>query len=295
MTIARVFPTRTRMTPTDDLAFINCAPSQGIQAVDAVHVSVAFSWDVPRAEQLAEAWRVLGVPVHMGGPAFNLPGGEFEPGLYVKEGATITSRGCPNHCHVDRVDGTKLYYCAVPKREKGLRELTIKDGWNVLDDNLLACSDEHVHAVFRMLSQQPRRPEFTGGLEAKLLRPWHADALRKLKPNRMYFAYDTADDLEPLVYAGSMLKHVGFSPFGHRLVCYVLCGYQGDSFEAAERRMVQTIKAGFMPFAMLYRDETGQRDQAWMRFQREWVRPQIVGHKMRDILRPRDGRLEAII
>lgn len=263
------------MTPTDDLAFVNCLPRLDVPEVDEVHVSVAFTWDIPRAEQLADAWLALGVPVSMGGPAFNEPGGEFVPGMYVKEGATITSRGCPNHC----------WFCAVPKRERGLRELPIHDGWNILDDNILACSGEHVEAVFKMLERQPRRAEFTGGLEAKILKPWHAKRLREIKANRMYFAYDTPDDYEPLVQAGRYMMAEGHSPRGHRMCCYVLVGYKGDTFEKAEKRLADTMKAGFLPYAMLYRDAKGERDPEWMKFQREWLRPAITGSKMRDIWR----------
>ena len=271
--IARVFPRKTNMTPTDALAFIDCPPPLlAMPEVDEVHVSVTFTWDIPKAERLAREWEAVGVPVKMGGPAFNQPGGEFVPGLYVKHGMTITSRGCPNHC----------WFCAVPSREMGLRELSIHDGWNILDDNLLACSDEHVEAVFQMLTRQDRRAEFTGGLEAKLLRPWHAKRLREIHANRMYFAYDTDDDYEPLLQAGKILRQEGHNPAGHRMQCYVLIGYRGDTFERAEKRLTDTIKAGFMPYAMLYRDEKGERDPRWARFQREWLRPQIIGTKMRE-------------
>lgn len=272
--IARVFPRRTNMTPTDSLAFVNCGPPLlAMPQIDEVHVSVAFTWDMPRAEQLAREWEIVGVPVKMGGPAFNQPGGEFVPGLYVREGMTITSRGCPNHC----------WFCAVPKREQGLRELPIHDGWNVLDDNLLACSELHIEAVFAMLARQKRRPEFTGGLEAKLLRPWHAKRLREIRANRMYFAYDTPDDYEPLVQAGRILRAEGHNPAGHRLQCYVLIGYRGDTLEKAEKRLMDTIKAGFMPYAMLYRGEDGERDPAWAQFQRQWLRPWIIGQKMAEV------------
>lgn len=261
------------MTPTDELAFVNQLPRLDLPEIDEVHVSVAFTWDMPKAEELAEAWRAVGVPVKMGGPAFNLPGGDFTPGLYVKEGATITSRGCPNHC----------WFCAVPKRERGLRELPIHDGWNILDDNILACSDEHVEAVFEMLERQPKRATFTGGLEAKILKQWHAKRLREIHADRMYFAYDTADDYEPLVQAGKLMMQEGHSPRGHRMCCYVLIGYKGDTFEKAEKRLTDAIKAGFFPYAMLYRDEKGERDPEWMKFQREWCRAPIVGTKIKEI------------
>lgn len=272
--IARVFPRKTNMTPDDDLAFINCQPPMlWLPEIDEVHISVAFTWDMAEAEKLAEQWRIVGVPVKMGGPAFNQPGTEFVPGMYVKQGMTITSRGCPNHC----------WFCAVPKRERGLRELEIHDGWNVLDDNLLACSDEHVEKVFQMLARQEHRPVFTGGLEAKIIKPWHAKRLREIKTERMYFAYDTPDDYEPLVDAGRLLMQEGHKPTSHTMCCYCLIGYPNDTFEKAEKRLTDAIKAGFMPYAMLYRDERGEVDPAWKKFQREWLRPAIVGTKMREI------------
>ena len=60
------------------------------------------------------------------GPATGMCGEAFTPGLYLKHGYTITSRGCHNHC----------WFCSVPKREGTLRELPITDGWNILDDNV---------------------------------------------------------------------------------------------------------------------------------------------------------------
>lgn len=276
MKIARVFPRRTNMTPDDELAFIDCQPPLlYLPEIEEVHISVAFTWDLQRAEQLAEEWRQVGVPVKMGGPAFNEPGGVFVPGLYVKKGMTITSRGCPNNC----------WFCAVPKRERGLRELEIHDGWNVLDDNLLACSDEHVEAVFKMLERQKERAVFTGGLEAKIIKPWHAKRLKEIKAARMYFAYDTPDDYDPLVEAGKMLRQEGHDNAGHSMCCYCLIGYPNDTFEKAEKRLINAIKAGFMPYAMLYRDEKGETTKDWKKFQREWLRPAIVGTKYKEIWR----------
>ena len=49
--IIRVFPRRTRATPTDALAVVNRSPELFDEA-DEVHISVAFTWDIPVAEQL---------------------------------------------------------------------------------------------------------------------------------------------------------------------------------------------------------------------------------------------------
>ena len=75
MKIARVFPRRTKATPDDPLAFTGPPPKGGLPDIKEVHVSVTFTYDMEKACQLAEQWMKLGVPVHMGGPAFNMPGG----------------------------------------------------------------------------------------------------------------------------------------------------------------------------------------------------------------------------
>lgn len=109
-----------------------------------------------------------------------------------------------------------------------------------------------------------------------------------MRPDRIYTAYDTKDDLEPLFEMGRKLRAAGFRPARHNMRCYVLVGYEGDSFEDVERRLHETMQAGFVPFAMLYRDESGERDTAWRRFQCEWCRPIIVGKKFNDYWREKE-------
>ncbi|MFR5901370.1 MAG: hypothetical protein ACLUIO_18065 [Neglectibacter timonensis] len=137
-----------------------------------------------------------------------------------------------------------------------------------------------------MLGRQKERPTFTGGLEARLLRSWHVDLLRESRTQRMYFAYDTPDDYEPLVEAGRLLQAGGFERKSHKACCYVLIGYRGDTMEAAEKRLRDAWKAGFIPYAMLYRDEKGIVDSEWRKFQRLWVRPAIVMSQLKES----DGR-----
>ena len=53
--IIRVFPRRTKATPVDEDVRVNCGPELWDEA-DEVHISVAFTWDLPRAEWLAKQW-----------------------------------------------------------------------------------------------------------------------------------------------------------------------------------------------------------------------------------------------
>lgn len=265
MRLIRVFPRRTRATPDDELAYVG-EPDMFAEA-DAVHVSVAFTYDMPKAERLANAWRRV-APVTIGGPATGEPSGMFIPGRYVKPGYVITSRGCPNRC----------WFCSVWRREQGqVKELAIYDGWNVLDDNLLACSEGHIRAVFAMLRRQKQRIEFTGGLEAKRLQAWHVDLLAGLSPKpALFFAYDTPDDFEPLRDAARMVFDAGFTSQSHRVRAYVLIGHPRDTMDAAEKRLRDACELGITPMAMLWRDHLGTVGMGWKAFQRRWARPAII-------------------
>lgn len=263
MKVIRVFPRRTKATPVDDLVRVGL-PELWDEA-DEIHISVTFTWDLPAIEILEREWRYV-APTKVGGPATGMPGGDFVPGMYLKLGYVITSRGCPNRC----------WFCPVWKREGDIKTLPITEGWNVQDDNLLACPDDHIRAVFAMLARQKHRIEFTGGLEARRLTEWQARELMKLKSQSIFFAYDEEKDREPLIRAGQMMIDAGFTRQSHILRCYVLCGYKGDSIESAEHRMLEVLEAGFTPMAMLWRSESGERDQNWARFQRKWARPAII-------------------
>lgn len=271
MKIIRVFCRKTAATPDDEDVRV-CSPPGLFDKADEIHIPVIWTYDKPIAEKLAEQWRQV-APVKIGGPAYDDPGGEFVPGMYVKHGYVMTSRGCPNNC----------WFCSVPKREGTIREIGITEGYNFLDSNILACRDDHIKAVFKMLAdgkKKFKKPiEFTGGLEAARLKQWHVDLIREIKPSQMFFAYDTPDDLEPLIEAGKMLVASGITPGSHSMRCYVLCGFKNDSFDKAHKRMVQTIMAGFMPMAMLFRDKDGLRDKDWMRWQRQWARPAMMSKK----------------
>jgi hypothetical protein len=280
--LIRVFPRVTKATPKDDLAFFG--PPDLFAEADEVHVDCTFTADKAIAERLAEDWQHV-APVEVGGVAYGDPGHEFVQGRYIKSGYTFTSRGCPRRC----------WFCSVWKRDPIPRLLPIQDGWNILDDNLLACPEPHVRAVFAMLRRQGRQIEFTGGLEAAALEDYQVGLLADLKPRpNCFFAYDPGDPFDTLRSAALRLLAAGFTACSHRLRVYVLIGYPKDTFEAAEKRLQQMLGIGFTPHAMLWAPETPTAERyrpadEWRGFQRLWARPAIIHGALKEqAARPTD-------
>lgn len=266
MKIARVFSRKTNMTPIDDLVFFKEPPMLTLPEIDEVHVSCTFTYDKDKAEYLADQWSRVGVPVKLGGPAYGDYTKEFISGRYLKHGVTITSVGCPNKC----------WYCSVWKRAGNVKELAIKDGYIIQDDNLLATSESHFLKVIEMLRKQKEKIQFCGGLEAKIIKEWHVEQIKTLKLESMFFAYDTPDDYDPLIEAGELLKRYDIGLRKRIPRAYVLIGYPKDTMDMAQHRLYKTLQAGFIPFAMLYKNEKGEENKEWKKIQRQWDRMGII-------------------
>lgn len=56
---------------------------------------------------------------------------------------------------------------------------------------------------------------------------------------------------------------------------------KGKAREYSDARLHNTMRAGFMPMAMLYKDEHGTEDIGWRRFQGGWARPAEIHGKLR--------------
>jgi len=65
----RIFPRRTKATPDDTDVRIKVLHPTIKDEADEVHVSVAFTWDIPTVEKIAENWRHV-APVTIGGHAY---------------------------------------------------------------------------------------------------------------------------------------------------------------------------------------------------------------------------------
>ena len=281
----RVFPRKTKWTPTDELVFVGDPPL--IRPPEQpVHVSVAFTWDIAEGRRLAAAWLVHYPNVWIGGPAFGMhnwyvptgtgiPGTTyFQPGVYIKHGVTFTSRGCPKHCP----------WCLVPEREGRLREIPIVPGNIVQDNNFLACSQGHCEAVYHMLMGQTA-VQFKGGLDIDYLTPWHVDRLKALPSlDELWVACDTQAGLGRLDKAADLLA--GFSIEKRR--CYVLIGFGDDTPAEAEARCEAIYAKGFLPFVQYYRPREAERGAQgkWNPVIRKWSRPGGYRHEPKEVEAP---------
>ena len=258
MRVIRVFPRKTAMTPTDDYAFIG-DPPMFLPPADEAHISCAFTWDKPEAQRLAQAWGQY-YPTKLGGCAFGSPANGFLPGMYVRRGVIVTSRGCNNQCP----------WCLVPEREGKLREIQIHSGSNILDNNILQCSKGHIRQVFDMLRTQ-HSIHFSGGLDARLLTDSIVGDLRSLRIKQLFFACDYKEAIKPLERAQRKLE--GFTQ--NQLRCYTLLAYKGETLSQALERLTAVWELGFMPFAQLYQPPGEYIDYSreWRQLAWVWSRP----------------------
>lgn len=265
--VIRVFPERNKWTPADDWVFIGDPPlfRPGNENTP-VMVSCTFTWWRRRAEEIASSWRMYYRNVRVGGPAYDDPGGEFTPGMFLKEGCTITSRGCPKKCG----------WCKVPFSEGALRTLAIKPGWIVQDNNLLATPDHHFAAVFDMLRAQKPAKSFNGGLDKHYLKPWHVPFFDSVSVHELWWAADVPDDYRWL----RRVKELFFHYPKDKMRCYTMIGYEGETLAEAEKRIETVYELGFMPFSQLYQPPTANQPTKiypleWKRVNRFWSRPAI--------------------
>ncbi len=270
MRIIRVLPRRTSYTPTDPMAFVGAPPLWRPEA-DEVHISCTFTWQKERAQELAQAWRQFYPVVKVDGPAFGHAGFEFTPGLYVKQGATFTSRGCNNRCP----------WCLVPEREGRIRLLPIAPGHIVQDNNLLQTGREHMAQVFAMLRSQRHAGKFVGGFQADLVDDWVAEELRGLRIEEVWLAADHDGALRPLEKA---VKRLSFLP-RDKLRCYVLLAYGGDTLAQGEARLRRVYEIGCLPFGQLYQpaDKYIEYSHEWRSFARTWSRPAAMKTVMKGV------------
>jgi len=259
------------MTPTKWTHFIHWTEGR------TAFVSCVFSWDLPKARKIALYYKEQGYRVRAGGPAVDLNpdalsdvaelGGAVNALPRHNPDATFTSRGCIRSCA----------FCAVPKIEGKLRELTDWEPKPVIcDNNLLACSRSHFDSVIdRLKAANVQGVDFNQGLDARLLTPHHAQRIAELDVRFVRLAWDDVRTEAEFMRAWETLRAAGIPK--RTISVYVLIGFHDTPEDALYRMRTVTKTLDSMCVPMRYQPLNANRRNEYI--DPNWTHWELVAYK----------------
>lgn len=223
------------------------------QAENTAYISVAFSWKLREAANLARYWRERGYPVCAGGPALMIPqnakllngiaelGGNVDALPHHNPDATMASRGCPVGC----------WFCIVPKYE-GKTFTLIPDFTPrpiLCDNNLSALPVEYQEHIIRRY-QETGTPllDANSGFEPHTFDPWTFFRWNKILLGDWRFALDETKELPEVERMMRIIKRLQ-SKKGRRqrkMRVYVLIG--NEPIAQCYERVQKVIAWGGEPY-----------------------------------------------
>lgn len=217
------------------------------QEDDIAFISVAFSWRLREAANLARYWHERGYAVRVGGPATMIPqnaklipafarvGGNLDALVHHNPDATIASRGCPVGC----------WFCVVPKYE-GKTFTLIPDFTPrpiLCDNNLSALpTDYQEHIIRRYQATNTPLVDANSGFEPHSFDRDTYARWRVILRGPWRFALDEVKELEDVRRMMQVLKD---EPRRKKRV-YVLIG--NEPIAACYERVRKVIEWGGEPY-----------------------------------------------
>lgn len=172
------------------------------------------------------------------------------------------TRGCPRKCS----------FCIVCKKEgtKSRQAYKLSQFWNgqkkikLLDPNITAASN--CIDLFNELAETKALVDFTQGLDLRLLTDAKMEAIKKIKLERVHFAWDRIED-EKIICERleTFLKNV--TSDYRKVVLYVLVNFD-TTFEQDLYRINKIREIGASPYVMIYEAETADKKYTKLR---QWV------------------------
>lgn len=163
------------------------------------------------------------------------------------------TRGCPNNCG----------FCIVSQKEcaKSNKVADLSEFWDgqkhikLLDPNLLACIDRQ--DLLQQLANSGARVDFTQGLDARFVTDDVAEMLKRIKVDKVHFAFDYMKNEKAIVKGLQTYKRICKTRDRDAIV-YMLTNY--DTTIEEDLRRVRLIQdCGFLPDVRIYRKSTAPK------------------------------------
>lgn len=160
------------------------------------------------------------------------------------------TRGCPNNCG----------FCIVSKKEgrKSIKVANLSEFWRdqkyikLLDANILACDKRE--ELLNQLIMSEARVDFTQGLDARFITPDIAKLLRKIRVERIHFAFDFMKNETAIIRGLKTFVEYCQLPDSKAIV-YILTNYD-TTIEEDIYRVNEVRKLGLLPDVRVYRKPT---------------------------------------
>lgn len=166
------------------------------------------------------------------------------------------TRGCPNACG----------FCIVSTKEGrcSTKVANLSDWWDgqknivLMDPNLLACR-EHME-LLEQLAQSGAWVDINQGVDARLVNPENAAALKRLKIKSIHFAWDLMKNSDRIIEGLNIWKRHGKKDrHGGWGTVYVLTNYD-TTMEENLYRIEKCREMGFNPYVMVYDKPNAPRE-----------------------------------
>lgn len=204
---------------------------------------------IPNADEIIRGGTGYGLDNHLPDEIEHMyPDYSLYPELTEDTAYGFLTRGCPRGCH----------FCIVADKEgrRSCKVADLSEFWNgqknikLLDPNILACR-QHLD-LLNQLAESQAKVDFTQGLDIRLTTPENIEALKRVRVEKLHFAWDKATDrLEDKFKQFAELYHKKSSGGGEWATVYCLVNY--DSTMEQNLHRIYTLRdLGYLPYVMVY-------------------------------------------